>query len=157
MSLTEPPETGATDGVGVRMIESRADFDASDEIMSAGFGVTEEEHAALVASAAGRYAAYLRRRDYLRFLARVDGEPVAAAAANACELGLFLGGAATVPGARGRGAYRALVRARWDEAVRRGTPALVIQAGAMSGPILTRIGFEPLTELTVLFDPATGP
>ena len=34
----------------------------------------------------------------------------------------------TLPDARGRGAYRALVRARWDDAVRRGTPALVVHA-----------------------------
>jgi hypothetical protein len=156
MALTEPPETGPTDNVEVRMIRSRADYVVSDEIMSSGFGVSEDEHAALVASGDERYAAYLEREDYVRFLALVDGQPVAAAGANACEQGLFLGGAATVHGARGQGAYRALVRARWDEAVRRGTPALVIQAGSMSGPILERVGFEPLCQLTVLLDPATG-
>ena len=42
---------------------------------------------------------------------------------------------------RGRGAYRALVRARWDVAVERGTPALTVSAGAMSRPILERLGF----------------
>src|SRR6266508_220738 len=34
--------------------------------------------------------------------------------------------------ARGRGAYRALVAARWQEAERRGVPRLVTQAGALS-------------------------
>jgi hypothetical protein len=34
------------------------------------------------------------------------------------------------PTHRSRGAYRALVHARWLEAVRRGTPALTVQAGA---------------------------
>jgi hypothetical protein len=42
---------------------------------------------------------------------------------------------------RGRGAYRALVRARWDAAVDRGTPALTVGAESMSRPILARLGF----------------
>ena len=155
MALTEPPATGDTDDVEVRPVTSRDDYALSDEIMSSGFGVSEEDHATLAASGDQRYAAYLQRDDYIRFLALVDGEPVAAAGANACERGLLLGGAATLPGARGKGAYRALVRARWEEAVRRGTPALAIQAGAMSAPILERVGFEPLTDLAVLLDPTT--
>ena len=36
--------------------------------------------------------------------------------------------------ARGRGAYRALIRARWDDAVALGTPALITQGGSMSAP-----------------------
>ena len=91
----------------------------------------------------------------IRFMAYVDDEPVAAAQLSPCEAGGLLGGSATNPEARGRGAYRALVRARWDEVVRRATPALVIQAGAMSRPILERIGFAPLFEVPVLLDPAT--
>ena len=39
--------------------------------------------------------------------------------------------------ARGRGCYRALVRARWDEAVRLGTPGLAVQAQyGTAAPIL---------------------
>jgi hypothetical protein len=34
------------------------------------------------------------------------------------------------------------VRARWDEAARRGTPALAVGAGPMSQPILERLGFR---------------
>jgi predicted GNAT family N-acyltransferase len=48
----------------------------------------------------------------------------------------------TLPSARGRGAYRALIAARWDEAVARGTPALAVQAQETSRPILERCGFE---------------
>ena len=48
--------------------------------------------------------------------------------------------------ARGRGAYRALVRARWDAAVERGTPALTVMAGSMSAPILDRLGFATVGE-----------
>ena len=57
--------------------------------------------------------------------------------------------------ARGKGAYRALVRARWDEAVDAGQPALVVHAGAMSRPILERLGFHAVSEQEVLLDPAT--
>jgi predicted acetyltransferase len=57
--------------------------------------------------------------------------------------------------ARGRGAYRALVRARWEDAVEAGQPALVVHAGAMSRPILERLGFQVAAEQEVLLDPAT--
>ena len=48
---------------------------------------------------------------------------------------------AVLPELRGRGAYRALVRARWDHAAARGTPLLVVQAGDLSAPVLDRLGF----------------
>jgi hypothetical protein len=54
--------------------------------------------------------------------------------------------------ARGRGAYRALVRARWDDAAERGTPALIVHAGRMSRPILERLGFQAVAEIDVLED-----
>ena len=61
-------------------------------------------------------------------------------------------GGATLPEARGRGVYRALVAARWEDAVARGTPALVTQAGAQSRPILARLGFRELCEIRILLD-----
>ena len=64
----------------------------------------------------------------MEWLASIDGEPVAHARAFPGPRGLLLDGGATLPSARGRGAYRALIAARWDEAVARGTPALVVQA-----------------------------
>jgi hypothetical protein len=48
--------------------------------------------------------------------------------------------------------YRSLVRARWDYAVERGTPALTVQAGRMSRPILERLGFELITPVRVYVD-----
>jgi predicted GNAT superfamily acetyltransferase len=58
------------------------------------------------------------------------------------DRGVFLIAGSTAPWARGRGLYRALVRARWDYAVERGTPALVTEAiVATSYPILQRLGF----------------
>jgi len=86
------------------------------------------------------------------FLAFVDGDPVAAGYASYTSLGLLLFGGATLPLARGRGAYRALVAARAQEAAARGTPVLVTHAGQMSRPILERLGFRPVSRIDRLLD-----
>lgn len=86
------------------------------------------------------------------FLAFLDGVPVAAAYASYTPLGILLFGGATLPEARGRGAYRALVAARLEEAVLRGTPVLVTHAGRMSRPILERLGFTPVARIDRLID-----
>jgi len=89
----------------------------------------------------------------VELIAFIDGEPVGHALGLYCPLGCLLIGGATAPSARGRGAYRALVRARWDEAVRRGTPLLVVHAAPTSEPILRRLGFEEVCRLRRLEDP----
>src|SRR5439155_14568117 len=76
------------------------------------------------------------------FAAWLDGRVAAAARATFTSCGVHRTAGATAPWARGRGAYRALVRARWDPAVVHGTPALAVGAGRMSSPILRRLGFE---------------
>jgi hypothetical protein len=87
------------------------------------------------------------------FLALLDGRPGASALAVPSERGVFLIGGATAPWARGRGLYRALVRARWDYAVARGTPALVTHAVPdTSYPILLRLGFEDVCTIGRLED-----
>ena len=88
------------------------------------------------------------------FLATLDGrtagdrdvDPVRARASS-------WSAGATAAWARGRGLYRALVRARWDDAVARGTPALVTQASPKTSyPILKRLGFEDVCEIVRLED-----
>lgn len=86
------------------------------------------------------------------YLAFVEGEPAAAGYAAYTDLGLILFGGATLPRARGRGAYRALVAARAAEAEARGTPTLVTHAGHLSRPILERLGFEPVARIDRLLD-----
>ena len=86
------------------------------------------------------------------YLAYVDGIPVARGSASYSEHGVTLFGGATLPEARGRGAYRALVAARWEDAVARGTPLLVTQASPQSHPILARLGFRELCRITALED-----
>ena len=89
-------------------------------------------------------------------VAYLDGEMVGFGWAVPTAAGLMLAGSSVLPGARGRGAYRALVAARWETAVARPrrTPALAIQAGAMSRPVLARCGFQEVGRIAVLQDPA---
>ncbi|MDX6513754.1 MAG: hypothetical protein QOE36_3258, partial [Gaiellaceae bacterium] len=118
---TEPPPVPP--GIEVRPIETFEDYVAAREIQARAFGSTEE-HAE---EERERYKQAWAEFDPTRgqpFVALLDGEVVAAATSSFTPWGVSLFGVATAPEARGRGAYRALVRARWDEAVRRGTPVL---------------------------------
>jgi GNAT superfamily N-acetyltransferase len=89
-----------------------------------------------------------------RYLARIEGRAVATADITRLEheQAVFLGGALTLPDARGRGAYRALVHARWRDAVAAGRPLLVTQSEPMSQPILLRLGFEVVGRIMILLD-----
>ena len=80
------------------------------------------------------------------FAAWLDGRMASVGSAVYTRAGGYLMGGSTAAWARGRGAYRAVVRARWDEAVRRSTPALAVGAGLMSRPILERLGFEQVLQ-----------
>jgi GNAT superfamily N-acetyltransferase len=86
------------------------------------------------------------------FVALLDGEIVGSAGALLCDHSVNLIGGSVRQDARGRGVYRALVRARWELAVERGTPALTVQAGAMSRPTLERLGFETVGWTDCLLD-----
>jgi len=81
-----------------------------------------------------------------------DGRPVGFGRGIDMEDGVALMGGAVLPEARGRGVYRALVRARWDHAVARGTPLLVVQAGPMSAPVLDGLGFQRHGEIRLFAD-----
>lgn len=141
------------DGVDVRRIETFEDYLVGLEIALTAEQYTDEARATRRAEAV---ATYERRKDgpSMEWLASIDGEAVAHARAFPGSRGLLLDGGATAPHARGRGAYRALIAARWEAAAARGTPALVVQAGEMSRPILERCGFEPVcTMYEVEHDP----
>lgn len=89
----------------------------------------------------------------MTLVARVDGRVVGFGFAAGGPRGLLLCGSGVLADARGRGAYRALVAARWRIAVDLGTPALVIHAESMSQPIVERCGFERVCRVDVLIDP----
>jgi RimJ/RimL family protein N-acetyltransferase len=86
------------------------------------------------------------------FGAWLDGELVGSAGATPTSRGMLLWGGSVREDARGRGCYRALTRARWDEAVRRRTPALTVSANEKSGPVLRKLGFEKVLEFRRIED-----
>jgi predicted GNAT family acetyltransferase len=86
------------------------------------------------------------------YLGRVDGRAVAFARSAYGTDGVALLGGGTLEADRGNGYYTALVHARWQDAVERGTPLLCTQAGKMSQPILERLGFERLGTIRLLVD-----
>jgi GNAT superfamily N-acetyltransferase len=128
-------------GFDVRRIDTFDDYLVGLEIALSAEQYTDEARAHRREEAETTYE---RRKSgpSMEWLASIDGVPVAHARAFPGPRGLLLDGGATLPSARGRGAYRALIAARWEEAVARGTPALVVQAQETSRPILERCGFE---------------
>jgi hypothetical protein len=141
----------APSSVTVRPVTDLAGFHAQMRIMRRCFGggapdPTEDEAAAEMERRRGREP---QRR---RYLAYEGDRPVAAGNALLIDGAVVLCGGATLPEARGRGAYRALLGARFHDAVARGTPALVVQAGSMSRPILERLGFERVATVRLLVD-----
>jgi GNAT superfamily N-acetyltransferase len=145
----EPP---VVPGVLVRRVTTFADYLRMEEMREAVFGsrdIDDDERRA-------RWSEF-EAAGSLAYLARVDGTPVSFGIMVPTEAGpMLLAGGVTLPEYRGRGAYRALIRARWDAAQRVGAPALVTQAQAASRPILERLGFQATAVIKVLVDRLSG-
>jgi hypothetical protein len=146
--------------VGMVLTDAPAQSETSVEVRRA---ETDEEHLAASRIAAIAFGGPVptevspeRDPNNVVYLAFVDGEPVARGSASFSEHGVTLFGGSTLPEARGRGAYRALVAARWQDAVARGTPVLVTQASPMSRPILAQLGFREACEIRILLDAFDG-
>jgi hypothetical protein len=150
--LTEPPDGSGDGDVEIRRVQTFEDYRASQQIAFAAFGRGFEPEELQDEALRPRFEADAAAGDRALFLAIVDGRPAAQGMALFASQGVALAGGSTLPEARGRGAYRAVVQARWDEAVRRGTPLLVTHAGPMSRPILERLGFREIGEIHVLLD-----
>jgi GNAT superfamily N-acetyltransferase len=150
MALAAPPPPGPPE-VEARPVQTLEEYRAGIEIELEAFALDASLHEESRAVAERHYEEEHVAGQAPRFLAFLAGEPVATATAITGAHGLFLSGGATSPHARGRGAYRALVRARWDFAAARGTPGLVVEAGRHSRPILERLGFETVAQ-TCLYD-----
>jgi hypothetical protein len=148
--LTEEPPL--PEGLVARRIGSFEEYAAANAVQWEAFGSPAAEVAEARTSLEERY------RDTVNLMHAVwlDGELVCSGTATPSEHGLLLYGGATLPHARGRGAYRALIRARWDDAVGLGTPALITQGGTMSRPILERLGFARVGEVHMLLDDFGG-
>jgi hypothetical protein len=141
MALTSPPPA-PSEGIDVRRVDTFDDFVASREVQWEAFETPADRRATQRAHLRTEYDDAMKDGVPVSFLALVDGRAAATGMAIPSERGVFLIAGSTAPWARGRGLYRALVHARWEYAVARGTPALVTEAIVdTSYPILQRLGF----------------
>ncbi len=150
--LTRAPLHASAAIFEVREVRSPQDLHAWIDVSAQGFGWSEEDLQDERARVPQTWRAGQGNPAVSRLLSFDDGRPIAAGRAELAPEGLFLGGGATLPSDRRRGAMTALLAAAWDEAVRRGTPALVTYGGAMSAPILSSLGFEKIGEMVHLID-----
>jgi GNAT superfamily N-acetyltransferase len=152
LATASEPE-GLGQDIEARVVETFEDFTASAELRFEVFDLPAERRETERSHFAAYYEEYRRLGVPAWFVALLEGKIAGTAGAIPSSRGVFLIGGATAAWARGRGVYRALVRARWDYAAARGTPALVTHAQADSSyPILLRIGFEPVCEIRRLED-----
>jgi hypothetical protein len=146
------PAGDAESGVVVRKATTREDFEAFFRIQQEAFEIdpdTIERGAEML----DEIYKGERTVDFLAtYLAYVDDEPVATARATFTEYGVVLNGGSTLHRARSKGAYRALVHARWKDAVEHGTPWMTTLARPSSYPILKKMGFEDVCDVRMLVD-----
>jgi hypothetical protein len=142
----EPPPVAQ--GLTARRVESFEEYAAANAVQWEAFEMPEDD----IAEARELLPRLYRETVNVMHAVWLDGEIVCAGTSAPTEHGLLLYGGATVKRARGRGAYQALNRARWDDAVARRTPALITQGGSMSRPILEKLGFERVGEVHMLLD-----
>jgi GNAT superfamily N-acetyltransferase len=151
--LTSEPAVTSRN-IEVRRIATYEDFEAARRLQWEVFEIPPERQEGARARMREDFEEMTAAGFPVWFLAKLDGRPGATAMAVPSERGVFLIAGATAPWARGHGLYRALVRARWEYAVERGTPAVVTQADpTTSYPILKRLGFEDVCTIHRLEDP----
>jgi GNAT superfamily N-acetyltransferase len=148
-SSVEPPSARH---VEVRRVETAEQYLQALAVDWEVWRVPEEERAQRRASAAEHFEGDEAAGMAHHWVAFEDGAAVGFGRALDMEDGVALMGGAVLPEARGRGVYRALVRARWEHAAARGTPLLVVQAGRMSAPVLDGLGFERHGEIRLFAD-----
>ena len=133
---------GSPDGVVLRQVYERADFERIGEMENAVWGRDESWHAdALEQELAGD-------PDGLAIFVAEAGATVVSAGwvrfPSGTEFATLWGGS-TLPDWRGRGIYRALVARRARLAAERGRRYLEVDASDDSRPILERLGFQAVT------------
>jgi hypothetical protein len=151
--LTEPPDVRPSP-FEVRLVTSYQDHVAAIEVANQGFAFPSVDALDERRRARASFESEQAGGHSVRLLALDGGRPVAVGRAWFAPLGLYLGGGATIRSERRRGAMSALVARAWEEAVDRGTPALVTLGGAMSAAGLQRIGFRAVGRVWHLVDRA---
>ncbi|MCA1726522.1 MAG: hypothetical protein LC722_02365 [Actinobacteria bacterium] len=157
MILDHPPAGEGGEGVEVKVVETLEDFRTSMRIAAEAFGIPRDDLDD--DQKLSRSFEQQRSNQGIQFLALIDGVPVGQASGFVTTVGVACTGGSVLREHRGRGAYRALVLARWDVAASRGTPVLATNAGKMSRPILEKLGFREVAEIRVLQhdEPPAGP
>ena len=153
--LTEPPHVQASP-LQVRPVTSYEDHVAAIEVTNQGFAFPAEDALDERRRAPASFQSERVGRHSVRLLALDGHRPVATARAWFSPLGLYLGGGTTIPSDRRRGAMGALVARAWEEAIHRGTPALVTLGGTMAAAVLQRIGFRAVGRVWHLVDRISG-
>jgi GNAT superfamily N-acetyltransferase len=155
LTIDRPPAAARSDAgalpsaVRVGRVEDAEAYAIASSVDATAWGADDEERAARAASARREWPG-LAGAGVVCFTAFLDGEPAGFGRALLTPWGVALMGGATLPGARGRGVYTALVQARWREAVARGVPRLLTSAGEMSAPILRSLGFREIGRVRLL-------
>jgi len=152
LACTTSPAPGPEEDEVVR-VETFAQFEAATELSWDAFATPPEKRDRQRLHLRSEFDAAERAGVPATFLALLDGRPAGTGRSVYAEEGSFLIAGAVAPWARKRGVYRALVRARWDDAVARGAPALVTEAMPdTSYPILRGLGFEEVCLIRRLED-----
>jgi hypothetical protein len=153
MVLLEPPRTRVAEGVAVKLTETYEEFVAAMDVGMEAFDFPEAMRAGARADAPKRWEEYTMPSNPGRqFIASLDGRVVGSAFAVLGAAGVNLFGGSVLEEARGLGVYQALIMARWEAAVARGTPALTVQAGRMSRPIVEKLGFVGVGQARIYVD-----
>jgi GNAT superfamily N-acetyltransferase len=147
----QPPAVGSLpDDIRVTRVTTLADFRLAQEIYWRCFNFTPDDPAQDGVEV--DFDRFVGNPTAHRFLAWRGDQAVGAADAVLAAAGVVMFGGATLSHARGQGVYRALVWARWQEALRHGTPYLITQAGALSRPVLLRLGFVETAQIQNFMD-----
>jgi GNAT superfamily N-acetyltransferase len=152
MAMASRPEISAAQaGIEVRLVRDVDEFRQVIHIAMEAFNEAPEDAAGWYEAVPSLWASHdgVNRFTHVAFL---DGRPVGFGFGAVTGGGVLLGGSGVVESARGRGVYRALIAARWEEAMRLGKQGLIIHAGSMSRPILERCGFELVCDIDVMED-----
>jgi hypothetical protein len=150
MALASEP--AQAEGVAARPVETYEEFVAACNVSRDAFDMSEQDRRLVEERDPLFWQLEQRYPDFRTYAAFLDGEIVGHASVVFGANAAYMSGSAVRSDRRGRGIYRALVRARWNAAVERHTPALTVGAGAMSAPILDRIGFATVGWVDVLQD-----
>ena len=151
LALTEEPSVQLT-AFEVHPVTTLEDHIAAIKVANEGFSFAARDAHDELHRARETFEVEQAGGHTARLLALDRGRAVATGRAWFAPQGIYLGGGATIPSHRQRGAMSALVAAAWMEAVRRGTPAIVASGGDMSTSPLKRLGFRVLGQIERLID-----